>query len=391
MLRARDAIVTATLTWTLASCPAPPATTYTDPAPTPAPPSSALTATPAVVPAVTPAVAPVAPDVAVAPEAAVAPYPCRVPGAPAGASLAERLDLVSAQCGVLLVTRDDGLHALTADLQPVATITPTRVRWVQARREGETRALYYFAADAPHLIEHDLRTGTTKVLVKLPRVGNRCFLGLEADEKAPPADPVQFIQSSAGIDLDLAAGVLCLDISDRNENMAEYQINYRADLRTGKTEQRNFMVSDDCKQPGVREQARACQTMARDEPKSTEIAALGGEYGLVSPSGQWMFYRDETFTQMADHIYMAAFLYDTRAKTTHAITPTGLVKQDRAARDARKGPPEGTCLLPGEASPRWMPGRDVLIVDGCGLAGTLVVAPPGRVHELAGHQVAVYP
>ncbi|MEZ4454030.1 MAG: hypothetical protein R3B09_31530, partial [Nannocystaceae bacterium] len=313
------------------------------------------------------------------------------PALPEGATIAERLDAAKAACGgVLLVTRADGLHALTPALEPIVRVVDKGTRWVQTRSDGEARELYYFAADDPDFVRLDLRTGQEETLARLPHLSNACFTGAEPGEKAPPADPVMFLQSARDLDLDLAAGVLCLDLGDRNENMASIRVNLRVDLKTRKVEQRTTLVSDECKKGAGRERERACEPARKDLPEATEVAGLG-QYAVVSPSGRWAYYTDELFEQSGDYIYYAAFVYDTEAKTAHAITPEGLVKIDLAARDPAKGPPEGTCYIPGEAEARWMPGSDRLILDGCGAAGWLLVEPPGRVQKIEGYGAVAWP
>lgn len=353
----------------------------------PAPRPEAGTPAPSQAPA--PAPAPASATPVAAPRDAAAPS-CP-PEVPASATLADRLDLFRAACGgVLLVTRDDGLHAMTPQLAEIAQIVDTRVRRVQARREGEARELYYFAADAPDLVRLDLRTGREEVLVSLPRLSHRCFTGVEPGEEAPPADPVDFIQSAAAVDLDVAAGSLCLDVGDRNDNMAAIHINFRADLRTREVEQRTTFVGEDCKQGAARQREPACRPAPRGRPATTEIAGIE-QHGLVSPSGRWAYYLDEAFQQSGDYIYSAAFLFDVQAKVAYAVTPTGLVKFDRGQRDAEGGPPAATCFVPGEAQASWMPGRDLLILEGCGASPWLLVEPPGRVEEAKAHAVVAYP
>lgn len=61
-------------------------------------------------------------------------------------------------------------------------------------------------------------------------------------------------------------------------------------------------------------------------------------------------------------MYNAAFIRDLRSKMTYALTPAGLVTFDPADK-ALEALPEGTCMLPGEADPRWLPERDTLLVD----------------------------
>lgn len=290
---------------------------------------------------------------------------------------------------MLLLSRADGLHAVAPDLTPIVRVHPTPARRVQVHRDGDARALYWFAADAPALVRLDLHAGVSQVLVTLPGLKHPCFTMAEPGEQPAPADPVDYIQSDADLELDVARDLLCLDVGDRNANMAAMLVNYRADLHTGKVEQRTTFLGDDCKAGGGRVREPACVPSPKDRPAARALAELD-QTVLPSPSGRWAFYLDSTFEDSGDYIYTAAFLYDTTEKTAHAVTPTGLLKIDYAARDAAKGPPPGTCMLPGEAAPRWLPGRDVLLLDGCGEKPWLLVEPPGRVQPVDADAVTIY-
>ena len=152
--------------------------------------------------------------------------------------------------------------------------------------------------------------------------------------------------------------------------------------------QRTTFVGDDCKEGAGREQKTACEPSRAGAPANRGLPEVG-QYGQVSPSGQWAFYTDENFQQSGDYIYSAAFISDLRSKTSYALTPAGLVKFDPAG-NALEALPEGTCMLPGEADPRWLPERDILLVDGCGATPWMVVEPPGRVQAVVADQVAIY-
>lgn len=405
--RGTGVIMTALLGGALASCGGPPlpasdaavaSAAAQPPAAPPAidPPVGAPPAPPAVTPPVViadppapPAVDPSAPPV-VDPLAATPTDAC-APKVPADVTLAALLDLYRAACGgVLLAVRDDGLHALTPGLAPIVRIHEKRVRWLQARRDGAVNELYYFAADAPDLVRLDLHTGREEVLVSLPRLTQPCFTGAEPGEKVTPADPVDYIQSRDSLDLDVAGGVLCLDVGDRNDNMVSLKLNFRADLRTRKLATRTVFVGEECKQGGEKPQEPACQPAPKNRPQFQAIPGFE-QAGVLSPSGEWFYYLDDTFVQEGDYIYTAAFVRDIKAQTSYAVTPDGLVKIDYISRTAAKGPPEGTCYLPGEADVRWMPGRDLLILESCGAAGLLVVEPPRRVQKVDAHQIVGYP
>jgi len=201
---------------------------------TPAAPTPVITAPTPVITAPTPVItapvitAPViaAPVIAAPGEVASPPADACAPTVPKDTSMADTLDLFRAAYGVLLVTREDGLTAMTPGLTPIARILSTKARRVHVWREGDVRALYYFAADAPELVRFNLHSGHQQVLVKLPGLTHPCFTNAEPGEKVPPADPIDYIQSADNLDLDLAAGVLCLDVGDRNDNMVSLQLNF---------------------------------------------------------------------------------------------------------------------------------------------------------------------
>lgn len=362
----------------LAGCgPAPAPTQDPPPAPEPSDPAS---------PAPTPPPAPTSPP----PSTPPAPATC-APKLPPDAALADRLDAARDACGgVLLLASERGLDAVAPDLTPIATIFKnSRTRHVQVHRDGAVRQLYWFAADKPELVQLDLRSGLSRVVVRLPGLSHACFTSAAPGEKPPPADPVDHIQSAEDLELDVPRDLLCLDVGDRNANMASMLVNYRADLKTGKVDQRTTFVGEDCKAgaPPVRDPA--CTPASRTRPATRPLAEIDQTI-QPSPSGRWAFYLDDTFQDSGDYIYTAAFLYDTTTKTAHAITPAGLVQVDLAARDAAVGPPKDTCMLPGEASPRWLPARDVLLLDGCGESPWLLVEPPGRVRPIQADEVTIY-
>lgn len=226
------------------------------------------------------------------------------------------------------------------------------------------------------------------MLVTLPRLKHPCFTGAEPGDERQPADPVEHVQMNADVDLDDAGGVLCVTVSDRNVNMASLIVNFRADLRSRAVVQRTVFVGEDCKQGAGRAQADACSPAGKSQP-SVELPKLG-VYGLMSPSGRWAYYSDEKFEQSGDYIYRPAFVHDTQTGKVYAVTPGGLVEFDRHAAGAETALPQDVCAQPGEASSAWAPGRDVLLLEGCGPAGWLAVEPPGRVQAIDARQVVVY-
>lgn len=267
----------------------------------------------------------------------------------------------------LIVSRAGGIVLLDAQLRQLAVLSPERGRFLRVVDEQ----LYFFAHKQPVLRALDLNSGETHTVVELPRIKNPCY------GAGPPADPIDFVQSEA--DLSIEAGALCLDIMDRNENMATETRNYRIDLDTGAVEQRMVahLGGDACGQTRERELPRLCSPVPR--------GGGGGVLEQVGPTGRWSYYPDSSRGESGDYQYALARVVDRTQRRSYAIVGRKL----RPLRDGR-GNPVGACLVPGEASAAWLGGSDVLVLEGCRDRLT-VVRPPARVEHLAVDGFAVVP
>lgn len=288
------------------------------------------------------------------------------PVAPAPAAPSRATLLAPAKGDGLIVSRAGGIVLLDAQLQPLAVLSSERGRHL--RVVGEQ--LYFFALKQPVLRALNLSSGETRTVAELTRVKDPCFGG------GPPADPIDFVQSEA--DLAIDAGVLCLDIMDRNANMAAETRNFRVDLRTGAVEQRMvaYLGGDACGEIREREQPRLC-TPARP--------AAGGVIEHIGPSGRWSYYPDESRGEAGDYLYSLARVVDREQNRSYAIVGRKL----RALRSGGANP-VGACLVPGENTAVWLGVSDVLLLDGCDERLT-VVRPPGRVDYLKVDGFAVVP
>ena len=266
----------------------------------------------------------------------------------------------------LIVSRLGGIVLLDAQLQELAVLGPERGRHLRVVGEH----LYFFAHKQPVLRAMNLSSGETRTVAELPRVKDPCFSG------GPPADPIDFVQSEA--DLAIEGGVLCLDIMDRNANMAAETRNFRVDLATGAVEQRMVahLGGDACGQSREREQPRLC---------SPAGPAGGGVIEQVGPSGRWSYFPDPSRGESGDYVYSLARVTDREKRRSYAIVGRKL----RALRGGNQSP-VGACLVPAEGSAAWLAGSDVLLLDGCRDRLT-VVYPPDRVEYLTVDGFAVVP
>lgn len=271
--------------------------------------------------------------------------------------------LAPAQGDGLIVSRVGGIVLLDAELKQLAVLTGERGRHL--RVVGEE--LYYFTLRKPVLRALNLNSGETRTVATLPRVKDPCFGG------GPPADPIMFVQSEA--DLTIEAGVLCLDIMDRNANMAAETRNFRVDLATGAVEQRMvaFLGGDACGEIREREQPRLCMPA---RPAASE---------QIGPKGRWSFVPDQSRGETGDYVYSLARLDDRTERLSYAIVGRKL----RPLRVGRANP-VGSCLVPGENTAAWLGVSDVLVLDGCD-ARLTIVHPPERVDYLKVDGFAVVP
>ncbi|MBA3546915.1 MAG: hypothetical protein H0T76_10565 [Nannocystis sp.] len=265
----------------------------------------------------------------------------------------------------LIVSRAGGIVLLDAQLRQLAVLSPERGRHLRVVGEH----LYFFAHKQPVLRAMNLSSGETRTIAELSRLKDACFSG------GPPADPIDFVQSEA--DLSIAGGVLCLDIMDRNANMAAETRNFRIDLMTGAIEQRMVahLSGDACGQLREREQPRLCTPVTHDG---------SGVIEKVGPSGRWSYYPDSSRGESGDRNYALARLTDRKQGRGYAIA-------GRKLRQLRSNSnPVGACLVPDENSAAWLGASDVLVLDGCSDRLT-IVRPPDRVEHLRVDGFAVVP
>lgn len=328
------------------------------PAPTPTP--GPAPARPAAPPAVTPTPATGAGPAALGP---VATSECGVDVRGAASPWA-KIERARRTCqDALLLSTRAGIGLYTPDARLLAPLTTTRGRHLQVHVDGAAGALYFFALEAPRLVRLDLANGEEKVVAELPSLDLPCF---EAG-----ADPVGYIQADRERFLDPAAGLLCLDAQDRNDNMMSAEVNFKVDLATGKVTRRVVTLDPEgCEGPKkkVKLEARACDPYALSEAR----ARAGEEDGLPSPTGGWVYRGLSGLVPDGDSIYALATV--SKGDRTYAITPGKLVPFTPPREGAEATLPEGACEVPAEHEPRWMPRSPVLLVPHCG--GDLLIVRP---------------
>ncbi len=273
--------------------------------------------------------------------------------------------LAAAKGDGLIVSRAEGLVLLDAQLRTLAVLSPERGRHL--RLVGDQ--LYFFTRKRPVLRVLDLTAGTTRTIAELPRLRDPCF------GSGRPADPLDFVQSRA--DLVVEAGALCFDIMDRDTDMATLVRNYRVDLATATLEQRTVQYDDLNGNCGVRDetvQPRLCTPTTRNNVIE-----------LQSSSGRWAYYPDVARGEAGDQLHALATVVDRKDRRTFAVMARKL-RQLRAGADT----PISACMVPGDAAAAWLGASDVLVIEGCRDALT-VVRPPERVEHLLVDDFVVLP
>jgi hypothetical protein len=382
---------------------------------------------------------------AAATELAAPPSPT-VAAAPAALdSLAAKLDAAKAVHGGLLITADrKGIHALAPDLTLVADLSPARASQLRIVQSGEERWLFYVVPAKRQIARLDLRTGQQQVLATLPRLKNPCFSGATggaepAPAEAPAADqapaaqapspaepagsqpaaaadlavapsqlagdrpaqapaapaqvqmgeginPFDYLQSNADFGIDAAGRTACMQISDRNLNMANIILNFRIDLTTGKVTERVVFGGEEC------------QTLVKGKPVVAPLCKVPDAHPAVpfaaaqawpftakskrfdadstSASGRFSFLRDsDVVAEQGDYVYLAPFVFDAQTGAVVTITPKRIVPVDLAKLRKTKKLPADTLVAPGEAESFWLGTSDTLVLSDGGAAAAPMTIP----------------
>ncbi len=137
----------------------------------------------------------------------------------------------------LIVSRADGVHRINVRGQVERTLTPWPVQWAVRLPDGSLAV-----HRARGGVYHVPLAGPPRPVARLPGLGTpeACTV---SPPPAKPADP-EAPNSAVGLDLQSPGDArasddarwLCLSLFDRNENMADVNVDYAIDLKTGAVE-----------------------------------------------------------------------------------------------------------------------------------------------------------
>lgn len=222
-------------------------------------------------------------------------------------------------------------------------------------------------------------------------------LELPADASCQQAQPDLLplaVQQARDVRVDSSSGVVCVRVSDRNENMMDVAVDYRITLADGRVESRVTWCGGvdgpgfECGAP-LRAPAPARAVSGHRLESGAIIGPDGrrrvivGEFReeLIAPSGHWVVL--EGAREEADYIHRALLLLDRRDGSVRAlgvgIANTPLTDANLADREALAA---GLTAV-GESTVRFVPwgGVERLVVD------HFLVTPGGETVDLHGTPV----
>jgi hypothetical protein len=333
-------------------------------------------------------------------------------------------------------------------ISPGSTLHP---RWYDAE------SVVALAVDSGHdlsagarLERISLRDGTRRVLAKLPPFA--CAAAVRLPVEGQPASPAAVastesaasahiepvgldVQTTSEFKVDHVKQVACLDLMDRNTNMATLGMRVRVDLASGKVLRWMTLGAEDCQLPadvlaGVPPDDDVCNTLMQyvpptsaipsreDEPlastpadASSAVAApaavqlpfgfedervtqlkAGGkpiaklslegyEVELASPSGRWLLLGGDP--EEGDYMYRRLLLLDRQTGELFAVQhEAGAFPKPLKAQGKRvRTPVRDASLLQFEADVRWVGDSaesELLVID------DLLVRPGERAFSVAG-------
>lgn len=317
-------------------------------------------------------------------------------------ALATPIDVEAAAPTVntLLVAGPNGIQEVDLEGKVLRTISKTsagKARYL-ANREG-----VLFEGPDGDLWLTTLADSNTKRLAKLPKQFKACEEMPDYPKGHRFARADMSAQDETDFQVDKGGELACLGLSDRNDNMANFRVQLAIDLKTGKV--RTFGTG--CKgteadgpscestdwlriQPAPVNRAKfpyglASGRLVKREPdgKTTRVVKLGTgdfEEDRLSPSGTWVTIRGNQID--GDYIHFDLFLLSRADGRVWPVSKTKLAPlttKQLANLDKSEIETEGVV---GETSIHWLPGRDLLLVD-----GNLLVQPGVGAVELPGSAV----
>jgi hypothetical protein len=182
--------------------------------------------------------------------------------------------------------------------------------------------------------------------------------------------------------VDAKRNVACLQLLDRNQNMADVDVSLQIDLGTGAL-RRHVVLAPDCELAAGLTAGDAFTCDDGVAPPVDEFPGLQrpDEWDIraVSPSRRWVVLQGNEVD--TDYVHFDALLLDAQSHLLYPIKPGPWPPAlDRARLAHLDELHRRTAGIVGESDVRWLPG-DLLIVD------TLLVLPGLRVIDLGGEVI----
>jgi hypothetical protein len=299
----------------------------------------------------------------------------------------------------LLIAGANGIQEVDLEGTVLRTISKTsagNARYL-AKREG----VLFEGSDGDLWITM-LADGGTKRLAKLPKQFKACADMPDYPKGHRFARSDLEVQSETDFQVDKGGEIACLTLADRNDNMANFSASLVVNLKTGKAQtygtgcKGTEANGPDCSstdwwriQPAPVNRAKFPYALAdgrlvkrETDGKTTRVAKLGtGDFqeDQLSPSGTWVAIKGNESD--GDFIHFQLFLlnradgrvWPAGKAQSAALTAKQLATLDKAEIETQD--------IVGETSLHWIPGHDLLLVDGNILVkpGEGAIELPGRV------------
>lgn len=313
--------------------------------------------------------------------------------APTAAAPAPVAASAPAATRTLIVAGKKGIREVSLDGKTVRVLA--RVAAGHPRLYGD-RQVIYLAVDKQDVNtllavkSLDLATGKTRLVATLPPA----VCGGEGSADGGDGEPrtTLALQTDGDFVVDAKRQIACLEVSDRNANMASVVMMARIDLRKGKVERRLTIVAEGfvCAMPGVdvNHERYECNDSpvgidpTAEKVKSFPVAALrdgsaedalvvaGGAVkltlagftpGALSPSARWQVLLGNY--DEGDYIHFDAFLLDRKNGAIHPLRE-GAWPTPFTGKQLERPKKLKTTNAVGETTLRWLDvGVDALLVD----------------------------
>lgn len=268
----------------------------------------------------------------------------------------------------LLVAGEQGVREVGLDGKTLRVIS--REKASNPRRMPDGKSLLYLVPGKPELRRMDLQTGASSKVAALPRSFRVCKQPEQDEEQVLKFADLD-VQSAGDFVVDKSGMAACLELMDRNLNMADVIINVRVPLQGGAKVQWATSMPDGCPGPKLTSCEPVRSPLAVPPAGSYDVedgwlvsgkrrvARLGkGAFHneLVSPGGLWAIISG--IVDEGDYIYRALFLLNRRDGTIRTIGKRSVVL---ARKQLRTMDAESEVAV-GETTIRWIT-DDVLLID----------------------------